>query len=203
LLEMAILTSYFLWASDIYRMTVAAEDFDNGIVQSLGDGRVAFVGSIGPTLMRDLATVETQNGSFRVLEITSDGGLMDQALLLAQEVETRRISVVVRARCLSACVAVAVASPESYAESGAIFGFHRTALVADAVSEITQIEGQQFNQLYFDFLRQHGVPEAILQQGIERGADEIYEVPAAEMVDAGAIKGLISGERVIRIGPKM
>ena len=124
------------------------------------------------------------------------------AFALARMVEDQKISVVVSEYCMSACILIAVASPESYAEKTAVFGFHRVSPLAEITSEIWQDAVNIQNTEAREFLRGHGVPESILAESDKYGPDMVYEVPAKFMVDAGAIKGLMLNGEVIAVGPK-
>lgn len=201
-LQAAALLSTILVTFDLYRDATAIDHFDNGSFTAVGPGRVVFQGTIGPLLLKDLAAVETTNGPTVFLQITSDGGLVDIAMALAAKVEAQGIAVTVKNYCMSACVAPAVASHRSFAEAGAIYGFHRTASVAAQISEYSDMASAAAEIAYFDYLRRHGVPERILQRGMEEGSEGLYEVTAAEMVDAGAIHGIVQGEDIIRLGLK-
>jgi ATP-dependent protease ClpP protease subunit len=189
-------------AVDSYRNYSAYLTQVNAVVTKLEAGRISINGLIGPTLMEDIGQLHGPSEPIRAIEITSEGGLVDVAFALARMVEDQKISVVVSDYCLSACILIAVASPESYAEKTAVFGFHRVSPLAEITSEIWQHAVNIQDTEARVFLRQHGVPESILAESDKHGPDTVYEVSAKYMVDAGAIKSLMFNGEVIAVGPK-
>ena len=196
------LISFALVANDIYRMKVAVGTWNDADIRKTANGTATLIGPLGPHLMRDFTALEDISGPIKVIEITSEGGLVDQALEFARQVESRRISIIVRHQCLSACILIAVASPESYADEDAVFGFHRTSPVVEVGTEIAEYANDQVGRDSLDFLRQHGVPESVLDEAAKHGPDSVHVVSAQEMVEYGAIKGVVSGGRVIKVGQK-
>ena len=75
--------------------------------------RVHLRGDIGKGLLSRLKAFESEFGSIAVFEIASFGGLVDEALDVADFLEQRAITVIAREMCDSACVFVAIASKES------------------------------------------------------------------------------------------
>jgi hypothetical protein len=194
--------SFGFVATDIYRMKLAVDAWGDAEIRKSGDGRVTIIGPLGQHLMRDFTALDVTSGPVKIIEITSEGGLVDQALELAQQVELRRISVVVRQHCLSACILIAVASPESYADEEAVFGFHRTSPVADVETEIAEYAADQMGRNSLEFLSQHGVPQSILEEAAKHGPESVYIVSASKMVELGAISGIVSGETVTSVSPQ-
>lgn len=183
--------SFLIASHDTYRALIAIEAWDNAEIIPI-EGGVKIAGSIGGRLMRDFHAIEAKHGPVRLIEITSEGGLIDQALQLAYEVKNRNITVIVRKTCLSACVLVAVASPESYADESALFGFHRTYPVAKFSTQISKYDVLQRSEEARSFLSANGVPNAILIAAEAHGPESMHLVTAREMVKVGAIAGIVS-----------
>ncbi|MFO0994417.1 MAG: hypothetical protein U1E67_21090 [Hyphomicrobiales bacterium] len=188
-------------ARDLYPVFVAQDALENATVFRGSDGTVYIMGSLGPRLVDDFMKAEME-GPVKRVEITSPGGLVSSSLTLAAHLEEHKLPVIVRAYCFSACIHIAVASPESYADRGAIFGFHRTTPIVALDAETFAYADAQANQEAADFLKAHGVPDTVLAIAHKHAGDSIYEVTADEMVDYGAIKGTVSGTKVIRTGNK-
>lgn len=106
------LASLVISAKDIQAAYVAADEQDNAGVFALSNGRLQVIGPVGNSLFSDILALDDPQSPVKVIEIASEGGLIDVALQLARFVEDRRISVVVTNICLSACVLIAVASAE-------------------------------------------------------------------------------------------
>src|SRR5262249_1108884 len=142
----------FLVASDdSYRALKSVEDWGNANIVPTEAG-VKIEGPIGAHFMRDFRAIEAEHGPVRTIEITSEAALVDQALALAHEVKNRNLTVIVRKACLSACVLVAIASSESYADEDAVFGFHRVSPVAEFSTEISQYSMIQTSEESRSFL---------------------------------------------------
>lgn len=188
-------------ARDLYPVFVAQDELENAAVFRGSDGTVYIMGSLGPRLVDDFLKAEKE-GPVKRVEITSPGGLVNSAMTLAAYLEEQKLPVIVRAYCYSACVHIAVASPESYADRWAIFGFHRTTSIIALDSEILADADAQANQEAVNFLKAHGVPDIVLDIARKHAGESIYEVTADEMVDYGAIRGTVSGTTVIRTGSK-
>jgi hypothetical protein len=141
--------------------------------------------------MRDFRAIEEKYGSIHTLKISSVGGLVDQALRLAEHVERRRLTVVAEGQCLSACILIAVASPHSYATPDAVFGFHHTSPIAELTSPAARFGVEALGSQSRAFLRAHNVPDKVLVEASKHGADSVYIVSPKEMVAFGAIREIV------------
>ena len=197
-----IVAAMLISAADDYRSYSAYLIQANAKVTELEPGRISITGQIGPTLMEDIGQLLGPSESISTIEITSEGGLVGVAFILARMVEDQNIPVLVTNYCYSACILIAVASPESSAEKATIFGFHRVSPLAEIKSEVSQYEFNIRNTEAWEFLKQHGVPESLLLESDRHGPDTVYEVSASDMVAAGAIKSLVFNGSVIAVGPK-
>lgn len=191
--EMVILGSFLFQAPDVYRLSTAIATFEDARISAEGVGVVGIHGTLGPNLLRDFNRAEAAHGPIRVVELTSPGGLVDPALQLADLFESKRISVVVRGQCDSACIALAVASPSAYSEADVIFGFHKTSPVAEAHSEIVLAILEETWKGYRQYLLDHGVPSSVLDEAEKYGPSSAHPVTALDMVRYGAIEGIVPG----------
>ena len=197
-----IVTAMLITAADDYQNHLAYLVQANAKVTKLAPGQISITGQLGPTLMEDIRQVLEPSELISNIQITSEGGLVDVAFMLARMVEDQRIAVMVTNYCYSACILIAVASPDSSVEKATIFGFHRVSPLATIVSEIYQSGVYNWNTEAREFQRRHGVPEAFLIESERHGPDSLYEVSADEMVKVGAIKNLLFNGKVILVGPK-
>lgn len=200
--EAVILCSFLLQATDTYRMLLAAENYDDAAIISAGNGVAIISGTLGPHLMRDFERLNATSGHIDTVRITSPGGLVTSAIELADYFENHKTTVIIVRECSSACILLAVASPQSYADANVSFGLHHTFPIAPAESEIIRFSYERTWQIYRDFLAQHGVPEAILAEAAKHGADSVYPVTAWDMAEHGAIKGVLSGGKIVATSNK-
>ncbi|MCX5516107.1 hypothetical protein C3941_25145 [Kaistia algarum] len=155
-------------------------------------GVLAIRGNITPGLTDAILEVEKASGPLRAIEITSDGGLVDEALAVADIIRQRGLTVIVRETCASACIILAVASPEAYAEEGLNLGLHAIYALTDDQSETSIYAAEQARLRYRDFLLAKGLSEELLEEADEYGPDELLLVPAEDLVHVGIMKGLVA-----------
>lgn len=194
LLQAANVAGLILSFGDAKRTYEAlAGEADAGMAM-LEEGRLVIEGPIGPRFMQSFLAIHAKT-PVREIEITSEGGLVDQAKELARLVEDAGIRIEVPSYCMSACVMIAVASSRTLAQEDAVFGLHRSSPVADVTSKIGKWHSQQTDREMRDFLKQHGVPEALLVESDKHQGESIYELSGAEMLRHGAIDGLLEDQQ--------
>jgi len=191
--EGANAASFLAAASERYNIAKTRERKPDAKIALAGDRTISITGPIGPNLMRDFISAQRKHGPLTTVEITSPGGLIDEAMELAEYIEEHKITVVVRQRCLSACTMIAVASPNSYAEDAALFGFHRASPIARLGSELGAWGVKVTDEAFFDFLRRHRVPQSILDQAAKHRADSMYFIRASDLARYGTIRTLGAG----------
>lgn len=200
--EAVMLCSFLLQAPDTYRMISAAENYTDATIVGTGNGSAIISGTLGPHLMRDFERLNATSGPIEAVQITSPGGLIAPAIDLANYFELHKTTVIIVGQCSSACILLAVASPQSFADANASFGFHHTFPITPVQSEIVRFSFQQTWEIYRNYLAQHGVPEAILLEAAKHGADSVYPVTAWDMAQHGAIKGVLSGGKIVATSNK-
>jgi hypothetical protein len=191
-------------ARDDYAILLALATYGDAELTMVSEHTVYIDGPIGPNLMRDFADYQSIYGRISAIEITSTGGIIDQALQLARYAEDEGLTIVVRDVCFSACTLIAVSTRESYADEAAVFGFHRVSDVAETSSEIAEFGVLYTGEEARSYLADHGVPESVLVAAERHGDDSLLYVTAWEMVDYGAIRGVLSSNNeVLHIGAKL
>ena len=81
-------------------------------------------GSIGPGFADRLLHLLAQEPTARRIVITSEGGLVKEAMKVASLVEKSDTDVVARETCNSACILILLAAHKRYADWDMEFGFH-------------------------------------------------------------------------------
>jgi ATP-dependent protease ClpP protease subunit len=195
-LQGCVAISMYLTSSDTSSTYAAMSDMESAEVYLIEPGHVFVDGTIGASFFADMMSNHSDKEPIKTIEINSGGGLVDQAMKLADFIEKQKITVVVGERCLSACVIVAVASPDLTAHESSIFGFHQSAPVAETTSQLFKLG---FKSIYADsnkFLSDHGVPADIMKQAEAHKPEQMYEVKAADMMKAGVVKKVIPDEKI-------
>lgn len=202
---LAISVDALFIASNIYRINTlirlegATQEFsDYSITADELNQTVSLHGPIGRGVLARIKEVENKLGSIQILAIDSHGGLVDEALKVANYVEVKKIKVVSRGNCDSACILVAVASPFSYAEETLDFGFHGVSSTVDTDDELikyaTDIGGQESRS----FMLSHHVPEIIVNEAAHIDRDHLMSIPAMTLFNSGSLTGLVDGNRIVR-----
>jgi hypothetical protein len=149
-------------------------------------------GTVGRGVAAKIWKSYQRQGGVGLLEIDSNGGLVGEALWLAQFVEEKRIAVVARGNCDSACVVVALAGRPSFADESLDFGFHRASIDLPSrgiLTLATKLEQAELTK----YLRAHGVPNDIVTAASRTSGDQMVYTAARRLVDVGAIDGLVNG----------
>ncbi|HMR31119.1 MAG TPA: hypothetical protein PKA13_06930 [Geminicoccaceae bacterium] len=176
---------------------LAASSYDYTLRTDAAQRRVHLHGDIGIGMLARLEAVERELGSIAILEITSPGGLIDEALAIAAFLERRDVQVIAREACDSACVIVAIASPRSYADRSLSYGLHAVGSVVDADDEMARFSRQAAESEARAFLLAHKVPRAIVRKAARTPSDRLFHVPAETFLKAGVIDGLMEGDEVV------
>jgi hypothetical protein len=150
----------------------------------VGDGLIVLDGVIGFGTFESLYEQYTWN-DVTTIHLTSGGGLLDEAKKIALFVGDKEIAIWVSSTCESACVIIALASPEIYVAPNALFGFHRGSAVASPNSELGRFIGGAATEDYMAQLMRLGVPHYILRKAQETPPDDMYYVSGRELFDIG------------------
>ena len=187
---------------DTKNSLIADEDFSGAKIHKIGNGKLVVEGPIGKDFANKVIALSTPSEPVNSIELTSEGGYVDEALTLANYIEENRISVSVPTYCMSACILIAVAAPNSMADEGAIFGFHSVYPTGTSYSELSKLSLTQGKIASQKFLKSHGVSQAIIDKSSTYPADEVLEVSAKEMLDMGAISGVTKDGVTSLVGHK-
>lgn len=191
LLQVCGVYSFYSTAADTDNTLIGMRDMGNAMVTQVTPGHILVIGPIGQNFVDDILAFDTQQAPLKLIEIESEGGLVDQALTLASVIETKKIEVLVNDYCMSSCILLAVSSAQLKAHQNSIFGFHRTYAIAETTSELFKVGVGQLGVDSRSFLKSHGVSEAVLTEADKFGPDETYDVTAAEMAKAGIVKQIL------------
>ena len=119
-------------------------------------------------------------GSPELVVLDGPGGVLGEALLIAEEVRRRRLSTLVASnrRCASACAIVFLSGNTKFLGAGAAVGLH-SASFADGRAD------PEATQLMAAYLRQLGVPGATLRNMARTAPNDIRWLTAAEQKAIG------------------
>lgn len=156
--------------------------------------RIVVSGGIGYGLAQAVQAALDKVADPVRIEIDSTGGLVDEALQVAQAIEARPgATVVAGTDCDSACIVVLMGGTNRLAAKGNLLGFHASSNV--------RAEAERFIVLGFDldsalnedqadaYLIRRGVPADIVAESNRRGPQSVYYVPAETLLERGVLTG--------------
>jgi len=151
-------------------------------------------GQIGPGFAK---AVEAQMVAHPVrrIEITSPGGLIQEALTAARRLEARGgVTVVARRFCASACVVVLMGGEQRLADYDMTIDFHAIDSTTDLKLELQSYIQREQIIAARTYLVGRGAPEAYVVEAQRLGAGKIYRVPAVILAERGMLTGLVDGQ---------
>jgi ATP-dependent protease ClpP protease subunit len=192
-LTAAITIGMFLNTSSTIKMAQSYYKYDGAEIKFKGNKFAILDGKIGrKTLPSIQALVRQKNINF--LELQSEGGLIDEAIRLANFLQEKRITAITVTHCKSACVIVAIGARSLYATPNAIFGFHKGSATAAQDSQVGRYAGKIGTDNMVSALRDRGAPETILDQLRRTDPNEMHHLTGEEMYRIGLVKRLIKAD---------
>ena len=159
-------------------------------VRFASPGHVVLDGDIGHLTLASLQAASEQ-GRIVQLEIDSPGGFLDAAIAIGDILAGDRTHVIVRNKCESACVIVALSGARLSAPRNAWFGFHRGSAAASPDSELGRFASTIATEDLLARLAALGVPRKILDIAEKTPPDDMYYVSGLEMFRMGLVRELL------------
>lgn len=167
-----------------YTQNKALAYYEGSRVVSIDNKGGYLNGQIGTSTFASLVSVYDNYG-LEVLELDSQGGLIKDAIEMAEFVQHNRIFTVVSGECASACVLIAISGRKLFTKSNAKFGFHNAASVSQNQSERGKLTSQIGSETMFDFLKSRGIPDTILKKAKKTPASSMFYVSGADLIRYG------------------
>jgi hypothetical protein len=179
----------------IGRIAAASEGMrDYGFVYEPTSKTLLVKGQIGPGFARGLKG-EFGRHDVRRVHITSQGGLVNEAMISARFLETRPdLEVAARSQCASACIIVLMGGARRLADYDMDIHFHAVDTVADLDSDWWDVMTGRQGQEAQSYMVRRGAPETALNAAARLGARKLYRVPSVDLVGQGMLTGLLDGE---------
>lgn len=133
------------------------------------------------------------------VEIDSPGGLIDEASKAAQLIESRKLEVVVRRTCASACMIVLMSADRRLADYDAAIAIHAAGAVSDGDDPLVSVGVRAQERRSDQYMVAHGMPRALLEEAEKVGNGKMVALPAAEALEQGILTGLLDGERPVTL----
>jgi len=156
--------------------------FDGDPIISLNNNTAYLNGIIGQKSFDMLKNINNI-GTIEVLKLNSPGGLIGNAIEIAEFIKKNNISIIVEDECSSACVIIAISSEKLYTSLHSKFGFHNAASIAKPKSEIGKFSSTKGSREMFSFLQKNGIPIDIIDVAKNTDSSEIYYVSGSEFIN--------------------
>ncbi|MFO1055916.1 MAG: hypothetical protein U1E53_03000 [Dongiaceae bacterium] len=155
-------------------------------IRLLGNGtELEFVGALTVGAVRELAQALARNPAVRVLQLTSQGGVGEPVIALADDLARRRLTTYVPAYCASACTFLFMAGHERYIAANARLGFHQAASMHG-----TGDDDPKYNAALGTWLVSHGVAPDFVEKAISTPHGGMWQPDAATLLKARVITGI-------------
>ncbi len=185
----------------LYRIQVARQNFNHYTVETdVLSRQLVIKGLIGPGLAGKVATQLESSTAIDTVTINSNGGLIDEALAVADTIERHRnLTVKAEGSCNSACIIVFMSGQKRVADADLQFGFHAISAITPVAGVYSlQSLGEQDHQAQA-FLEARGISPEIIASARALGPDKLYEVPAIHLAEIGAVTQLIDSGNPVSI----
>jgi hypothetical protein len=165
-------------------------------VSLLPDGRtVIFRGYVTYGTTKELLRLVKENPQVMEVHLTSDGGYVQPALIVANALQLRGVTTFVPKECASACTLLFLGGAARYVAPGAKLGFHRAWRDRDKPDDpATNPTNEQIRQR----LLERGVSAAFAGRVVTTPADRLWYPSPEEMLAAGVITSVLSQDALPR-----
>lgn len=149
------------------------------------DNAIHITGILGARLNAQFQDALNRHPGTRMIVLDSPGGLVEDALGLADTVSSRRLPARIEGMCASACVAVWAASPYREMDATSVVGVHKMRVDINLPSEFIVKADAKDGSRYDAFLRNAGFDEATIRKGNQTPPSGMYWLNPAQVGAAG------------------
>ncbi|HKY94468.1 MAG TPA: hypothetical protein VJL84_04140 [Kiloniellales bacterium] len=165
----------------------------SAMVRLAGSHTVIFRGDVTYGTTKALLELIKANPAVTTVHLTSDGGYVHPALIVANTLQLRGATTFVPSECVSACTLLFLGGETRYLAPGAKLGFHRAWRNLDEPEDRgTQMTNEEIRQR----LLERGVSAAFAEQVLATPSTEVWYPTAEEMLEAGVIDGVVSHDQL-------
>lgn len=152
------------------------------LIVGLAGDTVRLEGDLADGTAERLSHLLAAHPGVRVLSLSSDGGLVDEAREIGRLARERRLTTYVPDSCVSACTLAFVYGSERLAAPGAKLGFH-APYVTDEAGAASQLDGAEERAAYEDA----GIDGEFAAEAIRVASTEIWYPDAARLLAARVV----------------
>ncbi|HYW59674.1 MAG TPA: GYF domain-containing protein [Xanthobacteraceae bacterium] len=144
-----------------------------------------FKGGIAAGLHLEFERFLQASPNLKVVHLTSQGGRIAEAELIAKEVKRRNLATYVSSFCASACTEIFIAGQRRWAASSAKIGFHSPSFPG-----LGEIEMRRIRADAVAYLVNQGVDRAFAEKAISTRPTSMWYPTIKEMIDAKVVTGI-------------
>ena len=153
-----------------------------------GGKEIELVGGIKNGISYELTTVLSATNNVEIIHVNlSQGGYVNEAILLQKIIGENNLSTYVSSDCVSACTIVFLGVKKCFMKSSARLGFHAYSIPGIKDSDMDYYESKEC-------LRSLGVDNNFITKIFDTSHDEMWYPTVDELIDAHVIQDVISGD---------
>ena len=165
-----------------------------------GARRIVVVGSIGPDFGRRFEAALARVGNPVTVDISSDGGLVDEAMRAARALELRPdAAVATRKVCASACLILLMAGNDRTADADMFLDIHATGALVPTKNRLVTWSAANAGDESDAFLRERGMPAELVDAANKAGGGKVLSLSPVAALEAGILTAVT--HRGLRYGP--
>jgi len=159
-----------------------------------GGRTIVFRGDITYGTAQELLRLIKANPAVSTIQLTSNGGLAEPALLVANAIQLRRATTYAEGTCASACTFLFLGGQQRYIAPGAALGFHR------AWQNLPGSDGtlQRLNAEIRARFAERGIAQPFVERVMATPADKLWYPSVEELEAAGVIDGVAGAGQLPR-----
>lgn len=189
LVQSGVLIGVAVNYTSIYSQAKALQAYKGSEIELRQESDAQLIGLIGTRTFQSLRKQHRESG-FDTIHIMSSGGLISEAIKIADYLFENDISVMVEKEYSSACLIVATRAKTLIASPDAKFGFHQASSLSRDNSQYTKFIDQNATIILYSELKKLNIPESILQKMNNTPNSELYIVTGADLYLMGVVKKL-------------
>lgn len=160
-------------------------------------GIIQINGPIGPNLPAKLARTMARNPTIHTIEITSDSGLLEEAMSAAALIEKQRATVIARKTCTGSCLPILLAGARRYADWDMSLGVDQIRNIAVMRRSVDLNRVIQTAVEADGYLNAKGLPKNMRFYVRSADARGLVSQPAIRLTEERVLDGIKDGNQVI------
>lgn len=156
-------------------------------------------GPIGPNLPAKLERALSRNPSIHTIEITSDSGLLEEAMSAAKVVEKRRATVIARKSCIGSCLPILLAGARRYADWDMTLGVDQMRGIAAMPRAVDRNRVIQTAVDADGYLNAKGLPKNMRFYVRSADARGLISQPAIRLAEERVLDGVMDGTHTVSL----